>query len=201
MLNQLKLILNSKGIHDFIVFPYGSRVYGTERKDSDADYLVVYQTALTGQEEMIFSTCPFLNLHYFNNKDWQDQLNEHKIHAVESYFVNKNNEFVFNLDKTKLRHEFSQKASNSWVKAKKKLTVEKDWMIGWKSLFHSLRILNFGTQIAQFGEIKDFSSENETWKRILNMQCYDWEILNKEFKPIYNQKATEFRKVAPLNVD
>jgi hypothetical protein len=201
MLDQLKLILNAKGIYNFISFPYGSRVYGTQRKDSDADYLIIYETALTGQEEMIFSTSPFLNLHYFSNKDWQNHLNEHKIYAIESYFLDKNHEFVFNLDKTKLRHEFSQKASNSWVKAKKKLTVEKDWMIGWKSLFHSLRILNFGKQIAEFGEIKDFSSENDTWKKILEMQCYDWEILNKEFKSIYNEKATEFRKVAPLNAN
>jgi hypothetical protein len=34
------------------------------------------------------------------------------------------------------------KASNSFVKAKKKIEVERDYYVGWKSLFHSLRILD-----------------------------------------------------------
>lgn len=96
-----------------------------------------------------------------------------------------------------LRCSISAKASNSWVKAKKKLTVEADYdhRIGTKSAWHALRILQYGIQLAETGEIGNIVVANGIYQEIL--QCEDWSELEKKFKPMYNHLSTEFRKVAP----
>lgn len=179
---------------DFI-FPYGSRVYGTNKDDSDYDFLAVLDNANTGEEYRKNN----INIHIFNKRDFQNQLNDHKIHTLEAYYLPDNickDNFKFNLDLVKLRHELSAKASNSFVKAKKKLEVEKDYYIGWKSLFHSLRILNFGIQIAKNGHI-NFAEANHYWFEILEAQAYNWLYFKEKYQPIYNELATQFRMLAP----
>lgn len=105
--------------------------------------------------------------------------------------------FNLDLDVTKLRHALSEKASHSFVKAKKKIDKEKDYYIGRKSLFHSLRILTFGTQIAEMGAIVDYSAANHHWFDILNEPYYEWSWFDSKYGPVYNELATRFRKVAP----
>lgn len=183
---------------DIIVFPYGSRVYGTCSDKSDYDYNVVVPdscNAKTGTEVRHHN----VNINAYSRSDWQQQLDIHKIHALEAYFLPDGEckrRFRFSLNLGTLRNEISQKASHSFVKAKKKIEVEKDFLIGWKSLFHSLRILNFGLQIATEGKI-DYSAANHFWFDIINEPHYDWLFFKQKYQPIYNELATEFRKVAP----
>ena len=91
----------------------------------------------------------------------------------------------------------SQKANHSFVKAKKKIEVEKDYYVGWKSLFHSLRILVFGIQIAKEGCISDYSAANDYWHEIREANQYDWSYFKSKYQPEHNRLATEFRKLAP----
>lgn len=104
--------------------------------------------------------------------------------------------FDFKLDKSKLRHSLSAKSSNSWVKAKKKLTVEQDYdlNVGRKSLFHSFRIVDFGIQVASNGRIIDYSSCNYLYSEIISL--YEWTDMFDTFKVRYNKLMSEFRKVA-----
>ena len=191
-----------------LLFPYGSQVYGTASDKSDYDYLAVAlgranTNIHTGEEYRNGDT----NIHLFTRNDWQHQLNDHKIHALESYFLPDHRlpdedlacrkHFNFKLDLRKLRNELSEKASHSFVKAKKKIEKEKDYYIGWKSLFHSLRILNFGHQIASQGKISDYGAANQYWFDILKNPQYEWGYFEEKYKPIFNQLSTEFRKVAP----
>ena len=184
---------------DVLFVPYGSRVYGTAGKDSDEDYLAIVpanRRADTGEEYQRDN----VNIHIFNRRDFQDQLNRHKIHALEAYYLPDGRvakEFTFALDLGTLRSELSQKASHSFVKAKKKLEVEKDYYIGWKSLFHSLRILIFGTQIASTGRLSNYAAANRFWFEIRDAQQYNWEYFKDKYQPVYNSLATEFRKAAP----
>lgn len=184
---------------DLFLFPYGSRVYGTHSVNSDYDYIAVVppnRKADTGEEYRNGN----LNIHMYNRLHWQDQLDQHKIHALEAYFLPDGvcfKNFKFKLDLVKLRNELSQKASHSFVKAKKKIEVEKDFYIGWKSLFHSLRILNFGIQIASKGKIEDYSAANHYWKEILEAQQYNWDYFKQKYQPEHNKLSTEFRKLAP----
>lgn len=188
---------HTKGI--FYVFPYGSRVYGTHFKNSDHDYIIVHDGE-TGQEHLING----INFTLYNKDHWQDMLNAHHISALECYFLpdhlknyDAESVFTFSLDKNILRSSISEKASHSWVKAKKKIEVEKEYYLGWKSLFHSLRILNFGMQIAVHEKIENYSEVNHLWTDILMHQYYTWDKIKTEYQSLYNKLASAFRKVCP----
>ena len=198
-MNEINRFKSQYGLGDDIILaPYGSRVYGTQRSTSDYDYIAIIppnDRVDTGTEYHHNN----VDIHIYNREDFQHQLNLHKIHTLEVYFLPDNlcQEFDFQLSLPMLRRSISQKASHSFVKAKKKLEVEKDYYIGWKSLFHSLRILEFGIQIASEGKITDYSKANHFWLDILHAQHYNWEFFKESYQPVYNRLATEFRKLAP----
>ena len=189
------------GLNDqsVLIMPYGSRVYGTANEKSDHDYLAVVlgkSHIQTGEEYRNGD----INIHIYTREDWQSQLNDHKVHTLEAYFLpdeicRKNFQLKINLKK--LRSTLSEKSSKSFVKAKKKIDKEKDYYVGWKSLFHSLRILSFGTQIAKFGKIVDYSAANHYWFDIINNPQYEWSYYEEKYKKPHNELATEFRKAAP----
>jgi hypothetical protein len=150
------------------LYMYGSRVYGTFDSRSDWDFI-----AIVKQKDRDQFSDNLINVNFFTVEQFQRKLNDHEIDAMECYFLPK--KFIlknttplsFTLNKSKLRNSLSEKSSHSWVKAKKKLTVEKDFdlRIGQKSLFHSFRILEFGTQLATIGRIFDYGSCNDVWKK------------------------------------
>lgn len=207
---MLKEILNKTklDIRDLIaVYPYGSRVYGTARKNSDYDFIVI--TSKKTNEQYSDS---LINVNFYTPEEHQNRLNEHEISALECYFLPKDQmlfdtshplnrkncaRFTFNLDVTKLRHALSAKSSNSWVKAKKKLTVEKDYdlNLGRKSLFHSIRIIDYGIQIATHKTIIDYGSCNALFEEIMN--CYSWTEMFDQYKERYNKICSDFRVLAP----
>lgn len=180
------------------IYPYGSRVYGTARKHSDYDYIVIVKNKTNEQY-----SDSLININFFTAEEHQTRLNEHEISALECYFlpdqfkIKEDKTFKFILDLTKLRHSLSAKSSNSWVKCKKKLTVEQDYDLdlGRKSLFHSMRIIDFGKQIAEHGKIIDYGSCNDLFNEIMNH--YTWTELFDEYKKKYNTLCTEFRVLAP----
>jgi len=183
---------------DVILVPYGSRVYGTATASSDYDYIAIIPAnrfADTGTEFRKADT----NIHMYNKVDFQKQLIRHKIHALEAYFHPDKlcTQFKWELNPGVLREEIASKASHSFVKAKKKIEKEHDYYIGFKSLFHSLRILIFGTQVAQHKAIVDYGAANYLWKEIIEANQYNWEYFKEKYQPVYNELASEFRKVAP----
>jgi hypothetical protein len=180
------------------IFCYGSWVYGTFNENSDRDFIVITDE-VSGQY-----SDNLLNVSFFTKEEFQEKIWMHEPSALETYFLpkemilKKTNNYVFMLDKSKLRIQFSSKSSNSFVKAKKKLIVQKDYnpYVGKKSLFHSLRILLFGIQIAKFGKIVDYSEANKLLIPI--MRANDWGELFEKYKSLYNNLSSDFRKVAPL---
>ena len=181
---------------------FGSRVYGTNDYNSDYDYILITNKNVNNQE----IKHKIVNIHIYTVEHFQNLLDEHKIKQLEVFFKNKeeltNKGFKFSLDLIKLREEISSVSNNSWVKCKKKLTVEEDeYFIGVKSLFHSLRILDFGSQIAEYGEITNYSYSNDIWDNIKDKKWdkeqYNWEYFNTFYKKIYNSKKSYFKKLAP----
>lgn len=190
------------------VFPYGSRVYGNARKNSDYDFIVV-TTKKTNEQY----SDKLININYYTPEEHQKRLTDHEISALECFFLPQSQilfdvfhplnvnprikPFTFTLDVNILRHSLSAKSSNSWVKSKKKLTVEKDYDLdlGRKSLFHSFRIIDYGKQIAEYGKIVDYGSCNDLFKEIMN--CYTWDQMFDQYKQRYNQLCHEFRILAP----
>lgn len=185
--------------NDYYLIPYGSRVYKTNEELSDYDFIVIIKS-----DEVIYDDIEKnydkINIHVYDSRTFQIKLNEHKIFALETYFHTSNDlQHIFNFDLNLelLRKEISSVSSNSFVKAKKKIEVEQDYYIGWKSLFHSLRIIMFGIQIASEGSIYDYSQANNYWLDIIRKKSYEWKPLKSKYQPIKNSLLTEFRKIAP----
>lgn len=178
------------------VYKYGSRVYGTATEKSDYDYIVVVES----NKDLYYSiNIPETNITVYSESMFIKKIEEHHISALECIFQDEDDPYrkYFNLDLVKLRRSISATTGNSFVKAKKKMK-QGDYYIGKKSLFHSLRILGYGIEIATKGRINDYSIYNHYWDAIISMDTNEWEHFQKVFKPKYNNMKTLFRKVAPL---
>lgn len=177
-------------------YEYGSRVYGTNTKDSDYDFQIIIDSDEDIQYNVKYPNCDFI---VYSEPLFIKKIKEHHIDVLECIFQKKNDPYLqfFKLDKSKLRRAISSVSSNSFVKGKKKFD-EEEYYIGKKSLFHSLRILGFGTQIALSGRIIDYSAYNHYLERIMEMDSDNWEIYKKIFKNEYNRMKSNFKKFAPL---
>lgn len=186
------------------VYPYGSRVYGTHGSQSDHDYIVVMKNGALDKDSLD-SSYHKLNVTIYSQDSFQEKLNLHKISALECFFVpdsfmlKKLHKFSFTLNKKILRESISEKASQSWVKSKKKFEVVQDRnvYIAKKSLFHSLRIIDFGIQIASKGSIENYGSSNYLWEEIYTNPADQWQPYKDQYQEFFNNQMTEFRKLAP----
>jgi len=201
--------LHKSRVHNIYVF--GSRVYETHSDNSDWDIIVVANNSV----ESIEIKSDLYNIHIYTPKKFQEDLDWHMPKNIECYFapswakLQERIKFDFTLDIKKLRHATSHVSSNSWVKSKKKLEIG-DYHIGIKSLFHSLRIPMFSTQLINTGHI-DFTSANFIWNKLNRVdenwchysdlpsansyKSWNWEELDLEFRELRNNILTEFRKV------
>ena len=182
------------------IYEYGSVVYGTYIDGkSDKDYIVIVPDDYAINTDQV----EYENCHYniFHAATWQKKLNNNEVDAIEVYFMPKKHViketvvFTTQIISSKIREQFSRTASNSWVKCKKKLIVEDSFnpRVGKKSLWHSLRIIDFGTQILLTGSIYNYSSMNHLYKEIVECVNNDWKYYQDKYQPIYNKMKTEFR--------
>lgn len=203
MKDRLIKLFNLSENNVLAIFPYGSYVYGTANEKSDRDFIVVCKN---GSVEDDFAVVrEDLSCHFYTEDNFQEQLDKHKISALECFFLPPESlllslkKFQFKLNIEKLRASISEKSSHSWVKAKKKFEVEKDRnvYIAKKSLFHSFRIIDFGTQIAVHGTIVNYSSCNDLWEDIYTDPSESWDNYKNKYQESFNSKMTQFRLVAP----
>lgn len=200
------------------VYKYGSSIYGTKTEKSDLDLVFIADTEKEIYEVLQSKDFPFcsgytekVDLHYISKESFIKLLNEHDFMVLEVYYQMRDDErlkYPFNLNLDTLRRSVSAVCSNSWSKARKKLDIpEEDDYIALKSLFHSIRILSYGIDIAQDGII-DFKnvlidgekiSCSNFWHRI--QQKYEsgwrWAEFKKKYTPLQNSNATLFRLLAP----
>lgn len=184
------------------LFQYGSRVYGTNSETSDYDFIAIIATKDRAIESLDFPEHN-LNVTLYTLEEFKLKLAEHEISVLEAYFskpliISPDVVLDFHLNRPKLRAAISAKSQNSWVKAKKKYTVEKDYSpyVGLKSLFHAFRIVEFGKQIAAHERIVDYGAMNYLWSE-LSDQNWDWPTLELTYKTRFNKICTEFRALAP----
>ena len=193
------------------VYLYGSRLYGVADEKSDYDYIVIVDMI---KNDYLQYESKELDIHVISESYYKKLLDKHSIMALEVYYHSKDflqDYFEFNLSLDTLRRKISAVVSNSWAKARKKLDIpEEDDYLGLKSLFHSIRILSYGIDIARDGNI-DFKnvlinpdsrekiSCSNLWNRIL--QKYEsgwrWVEFKKKYTPLQNSNATLFRLLAP----
>lgn len=180
------------------VYQYGSIVYGSHTPDSDSDYIVVvdsdepllyYSVREDDSDYTIYSPSYFIK-----------KIKEHNISILECIFQSEDDPFVkhFTYNPENLRRSISAISSNSFVKCKKKIRDGEPY-IGKKSMFHSIRILMFGIQIAKYGKIVDYREANELLPIIMNMS--EWDEIKFVCQPIYNELKSEFKLLVPLESD
>lgn len=193
-LNEVCEISNTNLEDVLNLYYYGSRVYGTHNEFSDHDFIAVVKNV---RPQFLSRD---VNITFYTIEEFQFLIDVHEISVLECLFLDKTfvlkecHKFYFKLDLQKLRHSISKKSSNSFVKFKKKLTVEKDFDLncGRKSLFHSIRIVQFGIQLSKYNCIVDYTGLKNVYNHIFEIS--NLEYLLKTFKPIHNQVLTEFRK-------
>ena len=201
-MNAIKELEKIASLEDVLnIYQYGSRVYGTASDKSDYDFIII---TTDSPFEIPKLRNKSIEIQYFSKSEFENRIKNQKIDALEclsldeKFIIKKIEDFKSVKNIQKLRESISQTSSNSWVKAKKKITLEnEDSYIGLKSIFHSLRILDFGIQIAKHGKILDFSSSNKIWEDIKSLKNPSWETLNSLFKEEYNRRKSNFKKVAP----
>ena len=187
------------------IYHYGSFVYGTFTEGtSDYDYIVILPNRYTemDKEQYMEANCQYS---FYVQSTWQTMLDDNEVCAIETYFLPKKYivketiKFTTTIIPDKIRENFSHVASNSYVKCKKKLVVADSFAprIAKKSLWHSLRIIDFGIQILKSGAILSYCSMNHLYDEIVLCESNDWEYYKNKYKPFYNSIKTEFRLCAP----
>jgi hypothetical protein len=193
------------------IYPFGSRVYGTATSKSDFDYICIVES----KSDSLYTDKLGNHYHLFTPSEFQYLLNICDIQALECYslpeFLKIKETHSFKLqeiDKHKLRESISTITSNSWVKGKKKLIVTGDYdkYLGMKSVFHSLRILDFGIQLARYGSIINYKSSNFIWIEVQKLaEQYDrnelWDAIDTKYRKLFNSLGTEFKIHCPKNLN
>jgi len=182
---------------------FGSRLYGSHSEKSDHDYIVI-QDELEKIEDV--------NIHCFTKESFITAVKNGDIACLEVYFADKSTFEVYkwefptvDINKESFRRNISMLTSNSWVKGKKKLIVigDYDLDIALKSIFHSIRILDFAIQIMREGKILDYSNMNWLLRDLYKLSAYHdrqelWDKINDKYRTLFNSKATEFKKLNPI---
>lgn len=177
------------------LYPYGSYVYGTNTPESDIDSIVIVES----EDDNLYYSVNNEHGDYtvYSEQRFIQRIKDHHISALECIFIDPDDPYVkhFELNYDLLRREISSVSSNSFVKCKKKIR-DGEIYIGKKSMFHSLRILMFGIQIAKYGEIVDYSCANTLLPTI--MSCSTWNVIDQICKPKYNALKSDFKILSPL---
>ena len=180
------------------IYLFGSRVYGTNKSNSDYDVLVTASNLLDKQQ---ISNDKY-NIHIHVPSVFEDDLRDHDIISLECIWapsfaqlqVKKDYAKDFILDKNKLKAKLLTQSHDAWYKAKMALN-ESDVLRGHKRLGHSFRILVFGIQIMRYGRIVDFSANNNLYNEISNSNEYEWDYFKDKYLPLKKKLEEEFKKL------
>jgi hypothetical protein len=181
------------------IYAYGSINYGTfiEGK-SDYDYIVIFDMSEPNIEFKIEE----LNINGFSEDKFMSEMTNGNIAILEALHkpLCETKKIEISFDLSKLRNYVSEKSDVSYVKAKKKLIIEHDIYIAKKSLFHSLRMLKYGTELAKTNKITDWNMR-ELYDEIMSLpeepNELSWNTWNEKYKKTFNQLKSEFKKYAP----
>ena len=176
---------------------YGGQVYGVRNDKSDLDYIAIIDNP--PQDHFLYKN---YDVSIYSPAQFQEAIDAHEISALEclylpkSFVAQESIKFNFELSLPKLRESISQKSSHSFVKARKKLRFGEPY-IGKKSMWHAFRIIIFGTQIAKYGKITDYSAANYLYEDIVLNPNNEEAYYKEKYTKHINELTTEFRKLAP----
>jgi len=181
-------------------YVFGSRLYGTANEKSDTDYIVI---------QGVYRPIDDVNIHCYTVGNFIRACEQGDISCLEILYSNNN--FPFNKEDITLNFESfrrnnSMLTSNSWVKGKKKLIVlgDYDLDIGLKSIFHSLRILDYCIQIGEQKEIYDFTRDSYILKDLYKLsESYNyqdlWDAIDAKYRGEFNRRKSLFKSLFPID--
>jgi hypothetical protein len=149
------------------IYPYGSKVYGTDNEDSDDDFIIVYKAAMLPngafRNNAISSADKKIQAVCYSRGGFQDAINNYEIGALEcislpdSMAIMKKWKFsIQRWEEKEMVKKIITKASASWHLAQ--LQFEDDEVeMAKKGVYHAIRILYLGLQLKQFKKIVTFS--------------------------------------------
>jgi len=194
---NIEEIIEKSGLHHLRVqniYLFGSQCYGTSSDKSDYDVLIIANTPYPEKELVVDN----LNIHILSLDRFMEGMKQFNIRNIECllspFILQEKIKIPLEIKIPSLRHSISHIVSNSYVKSKKKLEIG-EYYIGIKSLFHSLRIAMFGTQLAQTGTITDWQCANYIWKNLISKE-WTWDELDSFYRQERNKLMTQFRIVA-----
>ncbi len=226
LLQYLKSILDEKSLKLIYCTIYGSHVYGTSGPHSDWDIFCVVDDDNNSKVPIsldIHNTDSKIDLTIRSIDLFEKDIKSGQPISIEVLLIPK--KFILFNDnridqlcnginmqssemKKTIRCGFSEKASWSEVRARKKM---KDGKISCalKSLYHSYRILGFGIQIGLHGTIIDWSQGNEYLKELLSIdpKMLDDQSMRTSYKKWAKTGCsecdkdsiqTQFKKLLPL---
>lgn len=197
-------IIELTGIHKLKVrniFQYGSRVYGTNRLDSDYDVIVIACSMDVHKEKNYNLDGKILNIHTFTPDAFNEALKRHDIMNLECLFLPE--QFII-FNSTPLQVQISKKgltknilaqSFNSWRGAKMCM-FNGDIYRGIKGAFHSIRMLIFAIQIIESGRIIDYSAANYLYKEMNESEEYEWDFFKENYLPIKIKFEEQLKNLA-----
>jgi predicted nucleotidyltransferase len=184
-------IIEQAGIHPLKtrnIYLYGSRIYGTNRVDSDYDIILIGAALVEHKELEAKINDARLNIHIITPDKFKRDLESHNIMNLECFFspewakIQEKENLKFTLNKKKLAKNIIAQSFNSWQGGKFKLN-EGDIYRGLKSVFHSLKMLIFAIQIMENGKIVDFTAANYLYEEINKCDEIEWEYFREKYLP------------------
>lgn len=168
------------------IYLYGSRIYGTNRIDSDYDIILIGAALIEHNEIQTKIGDCILNIHTITPDKFKRDLESHNIMNLECFFspdwarFQEKESLKFVLNKKKLAKNIIAQSFNSWQGGKFKLN-EGDIYRGLKSIFHSMKMLIFAIQIMEHGSIVDFTAANYLHSEINNCDEVEWEYFREKY--------------------
>lgn len=182
------------------VYPFGSRVYNTHNDNSDYDFVIVGSEFIT-ENHLAFGNYrnKSINAIIYKTTTFAQKLREHSVHALECFYLPdeqtllKTVYFNLYLDMDLLKQRILQKANYDWNKSQKRFEAGK-LLKAKKSLFHSLRVLDFGLQILEHGKIIDYTKPAKFWQEINTNNSTNWEIFEGLFGQQFDDMVSKLEE-------
>lgn len=204
-------------------YPYGSRIFGVSRPDSDWDMIVVVDdfvgplvkaarfpgATLPGFEEGVVLT-EKLDVTVYHKRYWDWMLRENVIKILMCMAIPKS---MVLLEKEPMKFEinFQRLKVNLYdnIKACER-TSRKFWNDNqiWnskKQLLHGLRVADIATQLVNHGKIVDLHRVNGFWSECFELEFASWDALKKWFyvhyTPLYDSLKEVLNGYKPILSD
>jgi len=183
------------------IYPYGSRVYGCHTASSDHDWVIVYRSFLLPSGAFRDNAISSEDLSHqaicYSRSGFQSAIDSYDITALECAFLPPEQRILSRMDfgVRKWRSEdmasaVISKASASWHLATEAIK-DMDKERARKNIYHALRILGFGIQMAETGRIADYSAYN-----YLRSSIMDEEFTIKKYVGMRNNMMEHLREKA-----